>query len=88
MQPDGNLVTYRLANMQPVWASRTVRSDVLYAIFQDDGNLVIYNEGGAPTWASQSANKNGKVLILQDDSNVVIYDGNAKPIWASGSVHG
>jgi len=56
------------------------------AIFQYDGNLVVYRNGVA-TWSSKT---NGRVgpngyLSLQWDGNVVIYNGSNQPVWATGT---
>uniref|UniRef100_A0AAY5EAP7 Bulb-type lectin domain-containing protein n=1 Tax=Electrophorus electricus TaxID=8005 RepID=A0AAY5EAP7_ELEEL len=55
------------------------------AIFQDDGNFVVY--GWKPIWASGSDGKPGFFLIMQSDGNLVIYDTNNQPLWASNSWH-
>src|SRR5947209_1752048 len=55
-------------------------NSVYRAIFQSDGNFVVYN-GGRPVWSSST---NGKVgasgyLALQADGNIVVYNGSGHP---------
>uniref|UniRef100_A0A8C6SAN3 Bulb-type lectin domain-containing protein n=1 Tax=Neogobius melanostomus TaxID=47308 RepID=A0A8C6SAN3_9GOBI len=53
------------------------------AVFQDDGNFVLYK--WTPVWAADTAGPDPYRLILQTDSNLVIYDKTMKPLWASGN---
>ncbi|KAL7836089.1 hypothetical protein AOLI_G00273730 [Acnodon oligacanthus] len=53
------------------------------AIFQDDGNFVIY--GWKPLWASNTYGKPVTRLIMQGDGNLVLYTGDGQPLWASNS---
>ncbi|KAL7838967.1 hypothetical protein SRHO_G00256250 [Serrasalmus rhombeus] len=49
------------------------------AIFQDDGNFVVYSR--KPVWASETYGKPGTRLILQEDGNLVLYTDDSKVIW-------
>ena len=57
-----------------------------YVVFQDDGNLVVYenvynNRSKDPwIWCSGTAGNNNAVCKMQNDGNLVIYNGN-DPIW-------
>ncbi|XP_029955683.1 mannose-specific lectin-like [Salarias fasciatus] len=53
------------------------------AIFQDDGNFVIY--GWKPVWDSGTANTEGVRLCMQGDGNLVIYTRASKPVWHTNS---
>ncbi|XP_066510502.1 B-type lectin plumieribetin-like isoform X2 [Hoplias malabaricus] len=53
------------------------------AIFQDDGNFVVYT--WKPVWASNTDGKPGTRLVMQADGNLVIYDVSGHPFWASNS---
>ncbi|KAL7838973.1 hypothetical protein SRHO_G00256310 [Serrasalmus rhombeus] len=53
------------------------------AIFQDDGNFVVY--GWKPIWASDTCGKAGTRLIMQGDGNLVLYTCGGQPLWASNS---
>jgi hypothetical protein len=57
-------------------------------LWQDDGNLVLY-EGPALTapnavWAT-GTNGTGQLLCWQADGNLVIYNADDAPIWASNT---
>jgi hypothetical protein len=53
-------------------------------IYQDDGNLVLYeNSGPTPIWASGTVDDNPGVAQMQYDGNFVVYDGDNTPVWAS-----
>ncbi|XP_023248740.1 mannose-specific lectin-like [Seriola lalandi dorsalis] len=53
------------------------------AVFQDDGNFVIYT--WSPIWASNTYGKNPFRILLQQDNNLVMYNKEDKPLWASGT---
>uniref|UniRef100_A0A3Q0R525 Bulb-type lectin domain-containing protein n=1 Tax=Amphilophus citrinellus TaxID=61819 RepID=A0A3Q0R525_AMPCI len=53
------------------------------AIFQEDGNFVIY--GWKPIWATATNGKNPSRIILQGDLNLVMYTQDNKPVWSSGT---
>lgn len=50
---------------------------------QEDGNLVIYQEGKA-IWASNTGGSGATVTIFQTDGNLVIYKGSSA-VWASNT---
>ncbi len=52
-------------------------------IFQEDGNLVLYNPKDVAIWNSQTNGKNAKILAMQSDGNLVIYNLDNKPIWST-----
>ena len=52
MQDDGNFVLYGL-NGEPVWASNTGGFPGANLAVQDDGNMVVYQDGQA-LWASDT----------------------------------
>ncbi|KAL0985223.1 hypothetical protein UPYG_G00154280 [Umbra pygmaea] len=53
------------------------------AIFQDDGNFVVYTDGRA-IWDSKTDKKGGIQLIMQADANLVIYTKD-HPIWSTST---
>jgi hypothetical protein len=72
-----------------IWESRTSGKPVIEAIFQTDGNLVLYgpnnNDGSAdPLWASNTGGHQGDRLSFGSDG-VWIYDVFNNPIWHNGS---
>jgi hypothetical protein len=47
----------------------------LTLVYQSDGNLVLYqNGGGAPPWASCTAGHSPGFVAMQGDGNFVVYD--------------
>ncbi|XP_035510992.1 mannose-specific lectin-like [Morone saxatilis] len=53
------------------------------AIFQDDGNFIIY--GWKPVWASDTYGTDGVRLVMQDDCNLVMYNKDDQPRWHTNS---
>ncbi|XP_030218410.1 comitin [Gadus morhua] len=53
------------------------------AIFQDDGNFVIYK--WSPCWHTNTATNGGIRVLLQEDNNLVMYTKEKKPVWSSKS---
>ena len=80
LQPDGNLVLYRLMDHNPVWSTGTLGQAVSRLIMQPDGNLVLYGFPDA-IWQSNTAGHPGSWLSVQDDGNLVIYPPSS-PIWS------
>lgn len=69
MQIDGNLVLYNdgtpTHGRRVCWASNTANNGA-YAIYQRDGNFVVYNAKGAPTWASHTQNDGGTTVNINN----------------------
>ncbi|XP_051267394.1 uncharacterized protein LOC127369754 [Dicentrarchus labrax] len=53
------------------------------AIFQDDGNFVIY--GWKPVWASDTDGTNVYRLVMQEDCNLIMYNKVEQPRWATNT---
>lgn len=85
MQGDGNLVLYRLADMQALWSSRTAGNPGAFAIMQGDGNLVVYLDG-RPIFNTRTQANPGARLVMQTDGNLVIYSPSDKALFASRTV--
>ncbi|MET0342961.1 MAG: hypothetical protein ABW252_18285 [Polyangiales bacterium] len=83
-QADGNLVL-KDETGRVRWSSNTSRQPGAAAVWQEDGNLVVYQRD-RPIWASNTGGI-GAYLVLQTDGNLVIYDANDKPIWATNTGH-
>ncbi|MFJ3877056.1 hypothetical protein ACIPW5_06310 [Streptomyces sp. NPDC090077] len=87
MQPDGNLVLNHKAGAE-LWASGTFGNTGAYAVFQTDGNFVVYKKGGGPAkggalWNSATwGNANGR-LDFQDDANLVVYRADNSAAWST-----
>lgn len=58
------------------------------AVWQRDGNLVIYNgdDDNYPVWASETSG-NSRTVAIQDDGKIVIYDELDQPLWATNTQH-
>ena len=79
MQDDGNLVLYDTAG-QPLWHTNTWGYPGAYAIFQDDGNFVIYL-GSWPLWHTSTHGTAASLFIVQNDSNIVLYGPYGEVYW-------
>jgi hypothetical protein len=95
MQNDGNLVLYQAQYGWAVWSSGTggqdCSSDQCFAVFQTDGNFVVYN-GVTPLWNSATYGNPGAQLVLSSQSpqiEVVVGGGSIlwanKPIFSAGN---
>lgn len=89
---DGNLVAYKTINgvttaewSTPYTAAHDCSSANCQAIFQNDGNFVIYVNGAA-TWNTNTAGR-GSTLHMNPEVQpyVVIRDAGANIIWTSGT---
>jgi subtilase family serine protease len=83
MQGDGNLVLYEQSG-PAVWSSGTYGqncgSDQCFAVFQIDGNFVVYN-GSTALWNSGTYGNPGAELVLSAQSpQLQIIDGN-QTLW-------
>ncbi|SEO99358.1 D-mannose binding lectin [Actinacidiphila rubida] len=86
MTQGGNLEIGDPADGSVLWSSGTSGSGN-YAVFQADGNLVVYGADGNSLWTSGSAGNEGAHMVLQDDGNVVIRSAGGSPVWSSHTVH-
>lgn len=87
-QTDGNLVLSSYTG-QVLWASGTQGRGGMRLMLQQDGNLVLYGEGG-PIWSTHTQGRaygRGLWLSLQDDGNLVLMSRN-RPIWSSRTAGG
>jgi hypothetical protein len=85
-QSDGNLVLYRKSNGQALWDTKTYGRNVNRTIFQNDGNLVIYNTSNQAVWASGTDRRGGTRVTVQDDGNFVMYNAQNQALWATNTV--
>ena len=86
LQTDGNLVLRDTQkNGAALWASNTSNTDAEVALFQTDGNLVVYGTNQDALWATHTNGKGGALLAFQDDGNVVLYDGQMNVLWQTGT---
>lgn len=81
-----------------IWSAGDYPGRNKILIFQNDGNLVLYNEGLHASWASNTWNKctdtryYSKELGLQQDGNFVVYchengagAGHYTPLWSTNT---
>ncbi|WP_426478355.1 PQQ-binding-like beta-propeller repeat protein [Chryseobacterium sp. CBSDS_008] len=69
-----------LINAQNIYTGQTLEqnrkywagNNRYYLIFQNDGNLVLYNRAGASIWDARTTNR-GVKAIFQEDGNLVVY---------------
>lgn len=88
MQADGNLVLYGLNDANggstAIWASNTYGSgNANHAVFQTDGNWVVYTSGGKAVWAT-GTNGPGWQLGIGSDGNICVYKQAAESVYAHG----
>lgn len=78
-----------LAPDQALYANESVTScnGRFSLVMQGDGNVVLYENGGAALWNSQTHGTAGQVVVMQSDGNFVLYDGAGKAVWHTGT-HG
>ena len=84
MQRDGNLVVYCPQTRRAIWHSGTYGNKNNFrrgARFQDDGNLVLYNNAGGVLWAARS--NGGYRMTMQDDANLVVYGADGTATWST-----
>jgi hypothetical protein len=79
MQTDGNLVEYKGSSV--LFDTNTAGQPGNYLAMQSDGNLVLYNSGGAAVWNTATYGYDGAYVSLQNDDNLVVYK-NSTALWA------
>ncbi|MEW2136471.1 hypothetical protein AB0892_07670 [Streptomyces sp. NPDC005409] len=82
MQTDGNLVEYKINRygQRVCWATNTYPGSGNRAVYQHDGNFVVYNSSGTAVWASNTMNGAGETVDI--NTRGVVYVGHT-PITAS-----
>ncbi|KAA8580617.1 mannose-specific lectin [Etheostoma spectabile] len=53
------------------------------AVFQGDGNFVVYGNGSKPVWASSTNGLDRYRVIMQADGNLVMYNTNNQAVWST-----
>jgi hypothetical protein len=62
----------------------TSQNGAYYLTLQNDGNLVLYKNGGGSLWDSATVGSGAQRALMQSDGNFVLYAGT-RPAWNSGS---
>jgi hypothetical protein len=85
MTRKGEIEVRAIRNSRPaeaVWTSRIQgkKADDSEAVFQTDGNLVVY-EGAGALWSSGPLGAGDYRLSVTDDGNLVIRAADGRPLW-------
>jgi hypothetical protein len=70
----------RLHRGESIWAP----SGEFQLSCQNDGNLVLYRQGG-PVWSTGTAGREIRECVMQTDGNLVLYGHGHQPVWASNT---
>lgn len=85
LQQDGNLKLYEYNKGsigRELWGTGPQAGEGYRVQFQDDGNLVIYNNDNIATWDT-GTHPQGSTLVLQEDGNLVIYSSDETALWST-----
>ncbi|KAJ0247388.1 G-type lectin S-receptor-like serine/threonine-protein kinase SD2-5 [Hirschfeldia incana] len=69
-----------------IWSANRASSPVANSDklqFQDNGNVVLRNEGGSEVWKLDNSGKNASRIELRDSGNLVVVSGDGVSIWES-----
>lgn len=91
LQPDGNLVLYKLPERKALWASGTMGQKVGSAAMTWDGWLRLHegpNGTGKIVWQAGSGGSKNSMAVVQDDGNLVGFRNHSgnygnDAIWAT-----
>ena len=79
LQKNGDLVLRDQGKV--VWSTGTHASGT-HAVFQADGNFVLYGKDDRTLWSTRTDGHDGATLVLQNDGNLTIVQGGTT-LWAS-----
>lgn len=82
LQVNGELALFNVADGRQTWSSMTMGSPATYALMQNDGNLVLYNNQQLIIWSSQTQGNPGAYLVLENNGKMYLYYNNAS-IWST-----
>lgn len=90
MEHDGDLVVWDENNVAR-WRARWTHPGVVNwgwrAVFQTDGNFVVYPAFGSSLWASNTCCTSTNTLAVQSDGNIVIYGPGRVVRWTTNTHH-
>lgn len=78
-----SITTNRLNGGDRLKAGGSISAGGGMLTLQQDGNLVIYDPGGAALWASHTNGKPVTSALMQTDGNFVLYDNDMRPYWST-----
>jgi hypothetical protein len=84
LQTDGDLVLRDEDEDGTVVWSTDTHVPGAYAVFQADGDLVLYCCDGETLWSSGTEGNDGAVLVLQADGTLTIRQGDTT-LWTAGT---
>jgi endonuclease YncB( thermonuclease family) len=76
--------------LRPTNRSQELRRGASYSVcnykfvFQNDGNVVLYNPSNRAVWATGTEHTDADLFAVQPDGNVVLY-AKGRPIWATNT---
>ncbi len=82
MQVNGELALFNVSDGRQTWSSMTMGSPATYALMQNDGNLVLYNNQQLVIWSSNTAGNPGAYLVIDNNGKMYLYYNNAS-IWST-----
>lgn len=56
-----------------------------YFVMSQNGDLVLYDDGGSSLWHTDTAGNPEAYLVLEDDGNLVVYGPSGAALWQSGA---
>ena len=84
MQSDGNLGLYCGTTLS--WSSRTNGQQVRGGmVFDEEGNLVLYNNNGAKIWSSGTYGINAALLRIKDNGNLILFNSSWEVLWQTST---
>jgi hypothetical protein len=54
-------------------------------VMQDDGNVVLYQNGVGALWHTSTHGTRASSAVMQEDGNFVVYDDAGTPLWHTGT---
>lgn len=82
---DGNLMLFQ--NSRAVWDSQTSGRPATRLVFQNDGNLVLYDDSDHIWWQSGTSGSSANQLLLETTGNLVMYNSGFTAFWESHTHH-
>ncbi|QMU77235.1 hypothetical protein GXW83_17510 [Streptacidiphilus sp. PB12-B1b] len=77
-------VHYLLPGQSMASVSYVCAGDYMFAS-QNDGNFVIYNNGGTPVWASGTNTGSPNTIVMATNGNLLIYNSADYLQWQTGT---
>ena len=85
LKANGNLSVVTASTSTELWTSGSTTLATDRAIFQSDGNFVLYSATNAALWQSGTYSHPGSQLTMQSDGNLVIRDPTSTLLWQTNT---